>query len=260
MLRGLGATIALPLLELHAARQRRAAAAAAVGEAEAQRVPLHPQRREHAHLADHRRPARTTSSATPLKSLEKHRADITPISGLHHPMVLGKHHNCDKVWLTGAKVPGDGGAFRNTVSADQLMAEVQGADDALLLARTVHRGQLARLVARRHPASRRAQPADDLQHALRRREGRQRRHPPPAAPPRQHPRSRARRREAREQEARQRRPHQARRIPHRRPPGRAAHRARRLVAQRAEARGRRPTTSRASRASSSRPRPANTTA
>ncbi len=62
----------------------------------------------------------------PLQSLERHRADVTPLSGLHHPMVLGKHHNCDKVWLTGADVPGDGGAFRNTVSADQLLAEVQG--------------------------------------------------------------------------------------------------------------------------------------
>jgi hypothetical protein len=62
----------------------------------------------------------------PLSSLEKHRADLTPISGLHHPMVIGKAHNCDKVWLTGADVPADGGAFRNTVSADQLMAEVQG--------------------------------------------------------------------------------------------------------------------------------------
>ena len=62
----------------------------------------------------------------PLKSLERHRAEITPISGLHHPMVIGKHHNCEKVWLTGANVPGDGGAFRNTVSVDQLMAEVQG--------------------------------------------------------------------------------------------------------------------------------------
>jgi hypothetical protein len=65
--------------------------------------------------------------SSPLKSLERHRAEVTPISGLHHPMVLGKHHNCDKVWLTGANVPGDGGAFRNTVSVDQLMAEVQGA-------------------------------------------------------------------------------------------------------------------------------------
>ncbi|QDT55102.1 hypothetical protein Pan44_31440 [Caulifigura coniformis] len=62
----------------------------------------------------------------PLQSLERHRTEVTPISGLHHPMVLGKHHNCDKVWLTGADVPGDGGPFRNTVSADQLMAEVQG--------------------------------------------------------------------------------------------------------------------------------------
>jgi hypothetical protein len=63
----------------------------------------------------------------PLASLEKHRADITPISGLHHPMVIGKHHNCERVWLTGANVPGDGGAFRNTVSADQLIADVHGA-------------------------------------------------------------------------------------------------------------------------------------
>ncbi|MEZ6057556.1 MAG: DUF1552 domain-containing protein [Planctomycetaceae bacterium] len=62
----------------------------------------------------------------PLKSLEHHRQDITPISGLHHPLVLGKAHNCDQVWLTGANVPSSGGAFRNTVSADQLIAEVQG--------------------------------------------------------------------------------------------------------------------------------------
>src|SRR5215218_10086344 len=62
----------------------------------------------------------------PLASLERHRADVTPISGLHHPKVLGKHHNCDKVWLTGANVPGDGGAFRNSVSVDQLIAEVAG--------------------------------------------------------------------------------------------------------------------------------------
>ncbi len=62
----------------------------------------------------------------PMKSLERHRGDVTPISGLHHPMVLGKHHNCDKVWLTGANVPGDGGAFRNSVSVDQMIAEVQG--------------------------------------------------------------------------------------------------------------------------------------
>ncbi len=62
----------------------------------------------------------------PMQSLERHRNDVTPISGLHHPLVIGKHHNCDKVWLTGADVPGDGGPFRNSVSVDQLMAESQG--------------------------------------------------------------------------------------------------------------------------------------
>lgn len=72
------------------------------------------------------KPGRDFEFTGPLKSLERHRDAVTPISGLHHPMVIGKHHNCDKVWLTGANVPADGGAFRNTVSADQLMAEVQG--------------------------------------------------------------------------------------------------------------------------------------
>ena len=62
----------------------------------------------------------------PLKSLDRHRNEVTPISGLHHPLVIGKAHNCDQVWLTGANVPSNGGAFRNTVSADQLIAEVQG--------------------------------------------------------------------------------------------------------------------------------------
>lgn len=62
----------------------------------------------------------------PMQSLERHRANVTPISGLHHPLGLGKAHNCERVWLTGANVPSDGGAFRNTVSVDQLMAEVQG--------------------------------------------------------------------------------------------------------------------------------------
>ncbi|TWT29917.1 DUF1552 domain-containing protein [Blastopirellula retiformator] len=60
----------------------------------------------------------------PLKSLEEHRNQITPISGLHHPNGIGQAHECDKIWLTGAKISQEGGAFRNTVSADQMMAEV----------------------------------------------------------------------------------------------------------------------------------------
>jgi hypothetical protein len=40
--------------------------------------------------------------STAMKPLEKHRADITPFSGLHHPKSQA-HHNCEKVWLTGAR-------------------------------------------------------------------------------------------------------------------------------------------------------------
>jgi hypothetical protein len=56
-----------------------------------------------------------------LKPLEKHRAVVTPISGLHHPGGLGHHHNCQKIWLTGGQL---GPTDRNTISVDQQMAEV----------------------------------------------------------------------------------------------------------------------------------------
>jgi hypothetical protein len=57
----------------------------------------------------------------PLQALEKHRKNITPISGLHHPHGMGHHHNCRSIWLTGAKI---GPSERNTISVDQLMAQV----------------------------------------------------------------------------------------------------------------------------------------
>ena len=63
--------------------------------------------------------------STPMKSLEKHRSNITPISGLHHPGGLGTAHVCGDLWLTGAKLSQEGGAYRNSVSCDQLMAEVR---------------------------------------------------------------------------------------------------------------------------------------
>ncbi|QDU28212.1 hypothetical protein ETAA8_33120 [Anatilimnocola aggregata] len=56
-----------------------------------------------------------------LLPLEKHRANITPISGLYHPHGLGHHHNCSSIWLTGGKI---GQSERNTISVDQLMAQV----------------------------------------------------------------------------------------------------------------------------------------
>jgi len=60
----------------------------------------------------------------PMKPLEKHRALMTPISGLHHPNGIGQAHVCADTWLTAAKIGQDGGAYKNTVSADQAIAEV----------------------------------------------------------------------------------------------------------------------------------------
>jgi hypothetical protein len=54
-----------------------------------------------------------------LKPLERHRANITPISGLHHPHGLGHHHGCQSIWLTGAEI---GQGKRNSISLDQMIA------------------------------------------------------------------------------------------------------------------------------------------
>jgi hypothetical protein len=63
----------------------------------------------------------------PLKPLEKHRANMTPISGLHHPGGIGQAHVCADTWLTAAKISMEGGAYKNSVSCDQLIAEVTSA-------------------------------------------------------------------------------------------------------------------------------------
>ncbi|RPH39620.1 MAG: DUF1552 domain-containing protein, partial [Planctomycetota bacterium] len=60
----------------------------------------------------------------PMKALEKHRERITPISGLHHPNGIGQAHVCADTWLTGAKIEQGGGSYKNTVSCDQMIAEV----------------------------------------------------------------------------------------------------------------------------------------
>lgn len=54
-----------------------------------------------------------------LKPLERHRANLTPISGLHHPNALGNHHGCQSIWLTGGEI---GQGKRNRISLDQLIA------------------------------------------------------------------------------------------------------------------------------------------
>ncbi len=121
VLRGLGATIALPMLNCMSA-----AAAPSAAKSPRRSVFLYVPNGVNTLTWQIQKAGKDYEFTSPLKSLERHRQEVTPISGLHHPMVLGKAHNCDQVWLTGADVPRDGGAFRNSVSADQLMAEVQG--------------------------------------------------------------------------------------------------------------------------------------
>ncbi len=68
---------------------------------------------------------RISSSRRRLRPLEKHREDFTVFSGLYHPNGLGQAHVCADTWLTGAKIDAQSARqYHNTVSCDQLMAEV----------------------------------------------------------------------------------------------------------------------------------------
>jgi hypothetical protein len=94
-----------------------------------------------------------------LRSLERHRATITPFSGLHHPMGIGSRHNCDKIWLTGQSAPQEATTFRNAVSCDQLMAEVTSSATRIAsLELSVARGSTATLACSREGVP---LPADD---------------------------------------------------------------------------------------------------
>ncbi|MEQ8785513.1 MAG: DUF1552 domain-containing protein [Pirellulaceae bacterium] len=61
-----------------------------------------------------------------LKQLEKHRDQLTVLSGLSHPEQQGNNgHASELTWLTSAQRPGLAG-FRNTISLDQRIAEEVG--------------------------------------------------------------------------------------------------------------------------------------
>lgn len=122
VLRGLGATIALPVLDCM--KPLRAVAAAAATSAPKRSVFIYVPNGVNVLTWQIAKAGRDYELTEPMRSLERHRDHITPISGLHHPTGIGQAHECDKIWLTGAKISQEGGAFRNTVSADQLMAEV----------------------------------------------------------------------------------------------------------------------------------------
>ena len=122
LLRGLGVSLALPMLECMrsgAAGISATARAAEAGKRIARSVFIYLPNGVNNWDWQIREAGRGYKLSKSLAVLEKHREMITPISGLHHPHALGHHHGCQGVWLTGAKV-GDG--VRNTISVDQLMA------------------------------------------------------------------------------------------------------------------------------------------
>ena len=120
-LRGAGATVALPLLNCMTPLRATAAEA-----------PARPRRSVFVYIPNGvnvltwqiTSAGREYQFSEPLKPLEKHRDNITPISGLHHPNGIGQAHVCADTWLTAAKISQEGGGYHNTVSCDQLMAEV----------------------------------------------------------------------------------------------------------------------------------------
>ena len=122
-LRSIGASIALPLLNCMRP-----------GRAQAAEVVTRPKRSVFIYVPNGvntlswqiEKAGRDYELTEPLQSLAHHRHNMTPISGLHHPSGIGQAHQCDKIWLTGASLEKQRGSFQNTVSADQLMAEVAG--------------------------------------------------------------------------------------------------------------------------------------
>jgi len=115
VLRGVGATIALPLLDCMAPRRAAAAPTPQVARSVFIYLPNGVNTLDYQILEA----GPSYAFSTSLKPLERHRERITPISGLHHPHALGHHHGCQSIWLTGAKI---GPTERNSISVDQVMA------------------------------------------------------------------------------------------------------------------------------------------
>lgn len=122
-LRGIGTTVALPLLD--AMIPMRASAATATK----------PRRSVFVYIPNGvngmtwqcKQAGRDYELSESLKPLTKHKGDFTVFSGLHHPNGLGQAHVCADTWLTGAKIDAQSGRkYENSVSVDQMMAETVG--------------------------------------------------------------------------------------------------------------------------------------
>lgn len=117
VLRGLGASIALPMLDCM--RPMRAMAKSAEGGSPRRAVFIYLPNGVNTLDYQILEEGEGYGFSRSLKPLERHRANLTPISGLHHPNALGNHHGCQSIWLTGGEI---GQGKRNRISLDQLIA------------------------------------------------------------------------------------------------------------------------------------------
>jgi hypothetical protein len=120
-LRGLGATVALPLLD--AMIPLRASTAAL--DKPRRSVFVYIPNGVNGMTWQVAKSGRDYDLSASLQPLAKHREDMTIFSGLHHPNGIGQAHVCADTWLTGAKIDAQSARkYENTVSVDQMMAEV----------------------------------------------------------------------------------------------------------------------------------------
>lgn len=118
VLRGLGASLALPLLDC-----MRPLRAAEKDDGTRRSVFIYLPNGVNTKDFEMAKAGKDYEFSRILRPLEKHRQSVTPISGLYHPNSFGIAHSATQTWLTGAK---HGPTDRNTVSVDQLIAGVTG--------------------------------------------------------------------------------------------------------------------------------------
>ena len=123
-LRGLGAIIALPLLDAMCPLSAAAPPAAETAAKPRRSVFVYIPNGVNGMTWQVKKPGRGFELSTALAPLAAHRDALTVFSGLHHPNGIGSAHVCADLWLTGAKLDDKGRSARNSVSCDQLMAEV----------------------------------------------------------------------------------------------------------------------------------------
>lgn len=136
VLRGLGAVLALPLLDAMLPRSARAASSLKArtstgAKAKPRIIFCYVPNGVNIHEWIPKDSGASYTLSPTLETLKEHRADFTVLSGLGHYSADGGHTGAD-TWLTGAHLKSVAGKdYSNTISADQVIAEAIGSQTRL---------------------------------------------------------------------------------------------------------------------------------